>query len=148
MLLTVIVGLWMLLLVARGTPIGDWLQRWMVAKPASALSRIRRDTVITLLLLVALGAGIFWVMGHEGVQLYSMALPELTGMLAALDVTALVDAAIALAAAGSVAGWSNLRAALTHRLRRPHANRARRTRRPGKPAANDDGDGPALALAA
>ncbi|MET0309671.1 MAG: hypothetical protein ABW023_13270, partial [Sphingomonas sp.] len=116
MLLTVLVGLWALLLTARGTPIGDWLHRWMVAKPAATLSKIRRDTVVTLVLLVALGAGVFWVMGHEGVQLYSMALPELTGMLAMLDVTALLDAAIVLVAAGSAAGWNNLRAALAYRL--------------------------------
>lgn len=148
MLLTIFAGLWALLLMARGTPIGGWLERWLVAKPAASLSRIRRETVIILLLLAVLGVGLWWVMGHEGIRLYSMALPELTGMLTAVEVSAWLDAAVALVAAASVARWSNLRAALAYRLRRPRANRARRTRRPGKPAVNDDGEGPAFALAA
>ena len=148
MLLTILAGFWALLLAARGTPIGDWLQHWMVVKPATALSRIRRETVIILLLLAMLGVGLWWLLGHEGIRLYSMALPELTGMLTAVEVSAWLDAAVALAAAASVTRWSSLRAALAYRLRRPRANRARRTRRPGKPAANDDGEGPAFALAA
>lgn len=147
MLLTIFAGLWALLLVAQGTPIGGWLDRWLVAKPATALSRIRRETVIILLLLAVVGVGLWWVMGHEGIRLYSMALPELTAVLTAVEVSAWLDAAVALAAAASVARWSNLRAALAYRLRRPRANRARRARRPG-PAANDDGEEPAFALAA
>lgn len=148
MLLTILAGLWALLLAARGTPIGDWLQRWMVAKPAASLSRIRRETVIILFLLAMLGVGLWWVLGHEGIGLYSMALPELTGMLTAVEVSAWLDAAVALIAAASVTRWSTLRAALAYRLRRPRATRARRTRRPGKPAANDDDDGPGIFLAA
>jgi len=148
MLLTILAGLWALLLASRGAPIGDWLQRWMVAKPAAALSRVRRETVIILFLLAVLGVGLWWVLGHEGIRLYSMALPELTGLLTAVEVSAWLDAAVALAAAASVTRWSNLRAAFAYRLRRPRANRARRTHRPRKPAANDDGEGPALALAA
>ena len=148
MLLTMFAGLWALLLAARGTPIGDWLGRWMVVKPAAALSWLRREVAIVLLLLAVMGVGMWWLMGHEGVGLYTMALPELTGLLSALEVSAWLDAAIALIAASSLGGWRNLRAALAQRLRRPRAKRARRTRRPGKPAANDDGEGPAFALAA
>ncbi|MDF7775124.1 hypothetical protein P1X14_07690 [Sphingomonas sp. AOB5] len=147
-LLAGMIALWAALAAARGTPVGDVLHRWLVAKPAATLSRIRRQTVLAATVLIVTAFAAWWVIGHEGVLIYSMALPELTAALAMIDLTVMVDVAIAFVAAASAGGWRAVRTTLSHWLARARTPRTRRTRRPGKPAANDDGEGPVFALAA
>lgn len=148
MLLAIVIGTWAMLIAARGTPIGAAMRRWLVEKPAARLSRIHRNTVLTVLALALAGLAAGWVIGQEGILVYSMALPELTAALAMIDLGVMVDVAVMLVAATASGGWRALRALLATRLGHARTPRGRRTRRPKGPAANDDGEGPAFALAA
>lgn len=146
-LLLGMLGLWALLFAARGAPIGDALNRWLVEKPAARLSAIHRQTVLAALALGAIAFACWWVIGHEGILVYSMMLPELTALLAMIDLGVMLDVALVVVAGAASGSWRTFRAMLPQRFagRTP---RARRTRAPRKPAANDEGDGPAFALAA
>ncbi|MBO9624718.1 MAG: hypothetical protein J7500_18580 [Sphingomonas sp.] len=144
-LATILLGLWALLLAGKGTPVGRWLERWMVAKPAAALSGIRRNTVLVAATLVLVALLCWWVIGHEGMVMYGMALPELGAALAAIDLGVILDIAVVVVGGAAAGAWQVLRT-----LVRPHAasrtRRARWTRTARRPAANDD-DGPARAAA-
>ena len=150
-MLGICLWLWLALLVAGDTPIGRGMRRWLVEWPAARLSRIHRGAVLTWLVLTAVGAACFWLLEEEGLRLFAMALPELTGMLATLEIGSLVDAiAMGMLAAstvrmGTVKAWVMRRLPMTRR-----AKRARRTARPrpGTRAANDDEDGSGHRLAA
>lgn len=148
MLLAIVIGTWAMLLAARGTPIGAAMRRWLVEKPAARLSRIHRRAVLTMLALVLAGLAAWWVIGHEGILIYGMALPELTAALAMIDLGVMVDVAVMLAVTTASGSWRALRSLLAARLGRARTPRARRTRRPQRPAANDDGEAPGVALAA
>jgi hypothetical protein len=147
MLTMVLAAIWLAMLAARGTPLGVSMRRWLVEKPAASLSRIRWETVLTLALLCLFGGAAFLILGHEGVQLFGMAAPELAGLLAMIDLGVVVDVALVAIAAASTGGWRAVRAMFGVRVQRPRALRARRTARPARPAANDDEDGAALRAA-
>lgn len=150
-MLGICLWLWPALLVAGNTPIGRDLRHWLVEWPAARLARIHRGAVLTWLVLAAIGAACFWLLEEEGLRLFAIALPELTGMLAAFEIGSLVDAIAmgALAAStvrmGAVKAWVMRRLPMTRR-----ASRARRTApaRRDTPAANDDEDGGRCTLAA
>jgi hypothetical protein len=146
-LLMGMVGLWAALIAARGTPVGETLNRWLLAKPAAALSRIHRQTMLAAAMLIVTALAAWWVIGHEGILIYSMALPELTAALAMIDLGVMLDIALVVVTGAASSSWRAIRALLPQRAA-PRSPRARRTRTPRKPAANDDGDGPALAQAA
>ena len=148
MLVAILIATWAALIAARGTPIGAWMQRWLVEKPAAMLSGIHRNTMLAVLALVVIGFACSWVIGREGILLYSMALPELTAALAMIDLGMMVDMAVLLVAAASTGGGRVGMAMVRGRVGRARSTRARRTHRPRRPAANDDGEGPAFALAA
>lgn len=147
-MLAILIGTWATLIAARGTPIGSAMQRWLVEKPAAMLSGIHRNTVLAVLALVVIGVTCSWVIGKEGVLLYGMALPEMTAALAMIDLGVMVDVAVMLVAAASTGGWGAVRTMVSVWLGRSRSPRARRTRRPQRPAANDDGERPGFALAA
>jgi hypothetical protein len=147
-LLTMLIGLWALLLAAKGTPAGRWLERWLVAKPAAALLRIHRNTVLAAGVLI-LGAILCWVaMGQEGLLMFGFGLPEATAALAMIDLGVLVDIAVVLAATAGAGGRRAIHAMIARWRAPSRAARVRRVKRPRKPAANDDCDGPGFALAA
>jgi len=100
-----------------------------------------------VLALILIGVTCAGVIGKEGILLYSMALPELTMALAMIDLGVMVDVAVLLVATVASGGWRAAVAMVTSRIHGPRTPRARRTRRTRTPAANDDGEGPALALA-
>lgn len=146
MVMTIAIGLWALLLAGRGTPIGAWLERWLVAKPAAALSRIRRHTVLAVGALAITAALCWWVIGHEGLLVFGFGLPEMTSVFAMIDLGMMFDIAVVVVATASTGMWRAIRVAVQRHA--PRARRARRVRGLRKPAANDDGDGPGFALAA
>lgn len=140
-------GLLLTMLVAGDTAIGRFLHRWMVEKPAARLARISRMQVVVVALLTAIGAGAFWMLGHDGLAMFGMALPELAGLLASVEVTGLIDAAITATLAATSVRWRAVRAAAVQRLRSART-RAVRTRRADRPAASNDDEDPAPALRA
>lgn len=146
-LLLGMLGLWALLISARRTPIGATLHRWLVEKPAARLSAIHRQTILVALALISAAFVCWWVIGHEGILVYSMMLPELTALLAMIDLGVMLDVALVVVAGAASGSWRAIRALLPQRTA-GRSPRARRTRASRKPAANDDGEGPAFALAA
>lgn len=148
MLAVLLLGLWLTMIAAPGTPVGTMLQRWLVAKPAAALSRVHRGAVLVVLVMAALASIAFLIMGHDGIQLFGLAAPELGTMLAMVDLGVVLDVtvlAIAAVASGSLRG---VRAVLPRMRPRARTVRSRRVRRADKPAANDDSDGRGWVLAA
>ncbi len=116
-----------------------------MAKPAARLARISRTQVALVVLLLVTGVGAWLVLGHDGLSLYGMALPELTGLLASVEVTAFIDAAMTVALIASSVRWSAVRVAVSQRLGRARSVRPRRAE---QPASNDDEHPARLLLAA
>jgi hypothetical protein len=147
-MIVALLWLWLGMLVAGDTPVGRLMRRWGVEKPAARLSRISRMQVTLALLLIVIGLSAWAAMGHDGLSLYGMAMPELTGMLASIEMTSFIDAAIAATLVATSVRWSAVRTAVAQRLGRARA-RTVRARRPERPACSNDDDGPAgVALAA
>lgn len=143
-MMVALLGLWLTMLVAGDTAIGRSLRRWTVEKPAARFLRISRTHIVLVLLLVAAGVGAWWLLGHDGLGLYGMSMPELTGLLASVEVSAFIDAAITVTLVATSVRW---RAAIgVVRGARSRAVRARRADRPAP--SNDDADPAGLALAA
>jgi len=143
-----LLGLWCMLVLAKGTPVGRLMQRVLVEWPAAQLARIRRGAVISWALLGTIGLLCFWFLEDDGLRLFTMAMPEIAGWISMFEISALVDALVVTAAAASSLRLGAVRRWLATRLpfgRR--AMRARRVRPVERSAANDDEDG-ALALAA
>jgi hypothetical protein len=141
MVTVALLGLWLAMMIARGTATGRSMRRWLVEKPAAQLSRIRRGTLWFVLLMVLMASATVWVMGHEGLQLFGMAMPELTSMMLALDVMSVLDTAVVVAIAATSVRWGAVRTAVVARLRgRARSARARRSRPVERPSANDDED--------
>jgi hypothetical protein len=145
MIATMVLAACLMLVLADGTPLGRSMRRVMVEMPAAALSRIRRGTVLAGAALALTGLLCWWLIGHEGMAMFGMALPELGGALAMVDLGVVADVALVLVAGVAAGGWQMLRVVAARRKAR--TPRARRSRPARKPAANDD-DRPAFALAA
>ena len=144
-----LLGLWSLLLVGRGTPIGNWLHRKLVVAPAAWLSSWTRGQVLLLGAVVAAALFMLLVLGREGALFASFALTDASAMLAQIEITAGLDALVTVATVASVTRsgqairWLRMRFAP-----RTVGRRAARTpRRPRpRPPANDE-DGPAFLAA-
>lgn len=145
---TILLGLWALLLGGHRTPIGAAMHLWLVAVPATLLSRIHRNTVLSCATLAILGLACFWVIGHEGIIVFSMGMPELATVLAMVDLGLLLDIGLMTLATIAGGGWQVARAFVSRVTGRPRAPRTRRSRPARKPAANDDEGGRGWALAA
>lgn len=144
-----LLGLWLSMLIAGDTPTGRMMRRWSVEKPAERLSRIHRRTVLAVMVMVALGGAAVLIMGHDGIQIFGMAAPELTSMLAMIDLGVVLDAAVLAIAAASMGSLRGIHAVLRRMRSRPRTARARRTRRPERRISSNDDEHPAgLALAA
>jgi len=138
---------WFALLVADGTPIGRTLQRVLVEAPARWCNRWSRGEVVLVLGFVAAAIAIVWVMETEGAVVFGMMAPEAIAWASMFEIGTLVDIAITTVTVFSALRVQGLRHWIAARFSR-RLPRARRTNRPARPAANDDGDGPAFALAA
>jgi hypothetical protein len=138
---------WFALLVADGTPIGRTLRRVLVEAPARWCNRWSRGEVVLVLGFVIAAITIVWVMETEGAVVFGMMAPEAIAWASMFEIGTLVDIAITTVTVFAALRVQGLRHWVAARFsRRPP--RARRTRRPARPAANDDGDGPVFALAA
>ena len=132
-----------LTLFDRG-PIGAALRLWLVQTPARHLPRTSRGHVLGLLLIIGIGVLAVALFEAEGVRIYAMASPELTGWALMFDVTVVFDMmvlAISLRAAASWRGLLRQTQAVAHvatRLMttavRGVRTRARRIRTPRPPS--------------
>lgn len=138
---------WFALLVADGTPIGRTLRRILVEAPARWCNRWSRGEVVLALGFVIAAVAIVWVMETEGAVVFGMMAPEAIAWASMFEIGTLVDIAITTVTVFTALRVQGLRHWVAARFSR-RLPRARRTRRPARPAANDDGDGPAFALAA
>ena len=145
MLTALLLTLWMAMIAARGTPVGDALRRMLVEAPARRLSRISRGHLLFMLLTLSIIVGLVWLLENDGRMLVTMGLPEFLSFAAAIDLSALLD----LAAVAVVAATAIRFRAVTSWLRHQIAPRRSRARRPRvqrqRPPANDDEDRRALA---
>jgi len=151
-MLDICVGLllvWAAMALARDTSVGRWLRHLLIEAPAARLARITREHVVIATVLFGGTAVIVAVLGHEAARVLAMGLPELATWMTMVEVTAYIDAAVAVVSTLAVTRFAGLKAWLrTIPLPgRPH-NRARRQQRTAhavrKPA-NDDEPGWALA---
>jgi len=140
--------LWMALLVARGTQVGEAMHRLLVERPAQRLSRIGRGHILLAIVTFAVIVALVWLLDYDGLMLVRMGLPDFLSFAAAIDLSALLDLAAVAAIAATAVRFRTVVLWLRHQImpRRPRARRARIQRR--RPPANDDEDRRALALAA
>lgn len=138
---------WFALLVADGTPVGRTLRRILVEAPARWCNRWSRGEVVLVLGFVVAAIAIVWVMETEGAVVFGMMAPEAIAWASMFEIGTLVDIAITTVTVFTALRVQGLRHWVAARFSR-RLPRARRTRRPARPAANDDGDGPAFAVAA
>ncbi len=145
MILGALLGLWLAMRVADGTPVGRTLRHWLVDRPARRLSRISRGQVLLVLAIVGVSLVLIWLLENDGRMLVAMGLPDVVSLAVAIDAASLLDLTLVAVVAASairvrtVASW--IRSSARPRRSR---NRAARTRRMRTPA-NDDEDRPALA---
>ncbi|WP_312687587.1 hypothetical protein [Brevundimonas nasdae] len=76
--------------------------------PARHLSRISRGQVFGLLLVVGLGVLAVALFEAEGVRIYAMAAPELTGWVLMFDVTVVFDMMVLAISLRAAASWRGL----------------------------------------
>ncbi|HVJ00297.1 MAG TPA: hypothetical protein VM657_14660 [Sphingomonas sp.] len=149
-----LLGLWALLMVGRGTPIGRALERGLVEAPAGLFGKITRGHVLLALTLVGMIGAVFLILDYEGLRLISMAAPEISSFVVMVDASAWLDVAAAAIMAASTlrvrALAANVRARIAARVGGRARRRAPRSR-PAKPTpkrpSNDDDPAPALLAA-
>ncbi|MHA6719651.1 hypothetical protein ACX40Y_09370 [Sphingomonas sp. RS6] len=147
MMVATLLGLWLALLLAGETPVGQMLRRGLIEAPARWLMRWSRGDLLLTLLVVTGAALLIWLMEDEGRLLIGMFGPELVSTLMMFEVSAWLDALVTLVAMGSALRLRGVRQWVTMRLPRRRA-RAVRTRRAKRPAAANDGEDGPVALAA
>ncbi|MET3724363.1 hypothetical protein [Sphingomonas trueperi] len=138
---------WFALLVADGTPIGRTLRRLLVEAPARWCNRWSRGDMLLVLVLLAGAAAILWLMEAESRLFLGMFGPDIVAGASMLELGTLLDVAVTAVAVFTTLRVQGLRHWIAARFSR-RLPRARRTRRPARPAANDDGEGPPFAIAA
>jgi len=152
MLLGIVLAAWLVIATAGDTPIGAWLRRQLVERPAARLNRVSAGQVALVagFLLVA-GLATWWGAG-DGARMAGMAIPDLAMWLASAELTAYADLIVA-----AVIGWSVARSSaaqhltsvrIAARVRRVVRRRQRRTGRARASAANDNSDDRTSAFAA
>ncbi|MHA6722702.1 hypothetical protein [Sphingomonas sp. RS2018] len=143
----VAVMVWAALMMARGTPVGRLLEDWLVVAPGRWLGRLSRGHVFIAIGLVVFVALVLAIFEMEGVQLLSMASPEILSVLATAEIATYVDLIVMGTIAASTTRLRPLVARLRGIVRRPR--RARRSRpAQTRPTANDDDRPGHYALAA
>lgn len=96
-----------LTLFDRG-PIGAALRLLLVETPVRHLSRTSRGQVLGLLLIIGIGVLAVALFEAEGVRMYAMAAPELTGWALMFDVTVVFDMMVLAISLRAAASWRGL----------------------------------------
>lgn len=73
------------------TAVAQALRRWLIERPAAALSRFGLGRTIGLTALVLFGLFLFWVGEAEGMRLFAMMAPEALTWLALFDAGVMID---------------------------------------------------------
>jgi len=145
---------WATLIRDARTPITRFLHRLMVDMPAAAFNRLEPGhialaIVVTVLVVVHLNAG-----DSDPIRMVALFVPEVTVWLASLELGAIVEAVVALAAAAAALRRVGIAATLTRvflslpRYSKNKVNRARKEPRLNrKLPSNDEDDGVEFALA-
>lgn len=145
---------WTILISAPRSPVACVLNRLMVEMPAVALNRLEPGhialaIVVVMLVVVHLNAG-----DTDPIRMVAMFAPDVTLWLASIEISAIAEAAVALAAAAAALRRAGIVATLARysvsspRHPKNKVNRARTEPRPNrKVPANDDEDGVVFALA-
>ena len=140
---------WALLVLCRGTPFGIWLHGIMVERPAAGLSRLRRTHLVGASVSIVLVALLAWSGGDDAIRVLAMAAPDLVAWLSMVELSVILDSALAVVAAVSAvrsgAVRSMMRGAFTSVRQRA---RAAPVRRPQATTADNDDDSSALTVAA
>lgn len=145
---------WAALIGAANTPVGRLLNRMMVEIPATALNRLEPGhialaIVVTMLVVVHLTAG-----DNDPSRMVALVAPDIAIWLASIEISSIVEALVALAAAAAAlrrVGIAATLAAISVRLPQHPKNKAGRARSGPrihrKLPANDDEDGAEFAIA-
>ena len=100
-LMAVFMALWATLAIAPETAIGRALHRLMVARPASTLTRLNRGHIVVVLVLLTVSLLLLWAAGGDGLKVIAMGTPETVTWLTTFEISAYVDALIAISAAAT-----------------------------------------------
>ena len=145
-IMALLFALWSITLIAPDTPIGRFLHRLLVEAPAARLSRIMRGHVLLALALAGISGVAVWLMGGGGLLALGMSAPEIGSWIAMFEVTTWIDVVAAIALASSALrvrmAATQIRTIVSRWMVRPGTRtaRARKKRRPVRPAPSNDDD--------
>jgi len=131
--------LWLTLLLAKGTPIGRFLHRLMVERPAALSSRIGAGGLLLIVLMAAGTALVWYFLERDGISMLAMAAPEILHVIAALELTTWLEVAMTVVATASATRFTAVKIAIRSLVAGQREQRSRPVRRE-RPAANDDED--------
>ena len=135
----ILAALWLTLLLAKGTPIGRFMHRLMVEKPAALCSRIGTGGFL-LIVLMAVGTALIWYfLERDGISLLAMSAPEIMHMIAAFELTTWLEVAFTVVTTASATRFGAVKIAIRSLVSGRREQRSRPVRRE-LPAANDDED--------
>jgi len=144
---------WITMAAARNTSIGRILHRAMVEMPAATANHLTRGNVAIAIVLLVLAILHLSAGDADPVRMVGLFAPELAIWLTSLEISAIIEAVVGVAAVWTAlrqnTGQYSLTSYIARFAKRPEgrAGRARRRQRDsGASPANDDGEG-AFALA-
>lgn len=145
-MIAICLGVW-LTLWAAGTPTGRVMRRILVEAPARMLGAIPRGQYLLLATVLLACGTLAWLTEGEAVRMMLMGAPELLGILASVEIGALVDLLAATLVTASTLRWRALVGRARQLVSRP-SHRARRTHSAAsrQEAANDDDDDDAATM--
>lgn len=139
---------WITLVIARNTPIGCILHRAMVEIPATAANRLTRGNLAIAIALLVLTILHLSAGDSDPVRMLGLFAPDLAIWLTSLEFSAIIEAAVGVAAVLTALRRTSSRYSptsyITSFAKRPErrANRARRRQRDSCASpANDDDEG-------
>jgi len=134
----ILAALWLTLLLAKGTPVGRFMHRLLVEKPAALCSRIGAGGFLLIVLLAVGAALVVYFLERDGISLLAMSAPEIMHMIAALELTTWLEVAVTVVTTASATRFTAVKVAIRSLVSGKREPRSRPPRR--EPPANDDED--------
>lgn len=137
----VFLACWLVIVSLPDTPIARCLSAWLVVAPAARLNAASRADAVIAIVIAAAVVAMTCLDDGDPLRMIVYAVPDAALWLTTIEVSAVVDAVVALVLVVRSGAWrivANTAGAIVRR--RPGHRRSIRSRPGRHPAANDDGE--------